>query len=71
MQIHLAAARFMSLGHDVELFGNIMLEDDLVMTPLDYSEGKAHLPEGYGWGVQLDEAALEKYASGPTLTIQI
>jgi muconate cycloisomerase len=71
MQIHLAAARHRSLGHDIELFGTVMLEDDLVQSPLDFSGGMARVPEGHGWGVQLDEAALEKYATGSTVKIRI
>ncbi len=70
-QIHLAAARLNSLGHDPELFGHIMLEDDLIVDPIDYGNGKAKVPSGEGWGVELDEAALEKYAAGETVRIRL
>lgn len=69
MTIHLAAARLPWLGHDTELFGHVMLEDDLILQEIDYQGGKARLPRGPGWGVELDEAALEKYAVGKTLKI--
>ena len=69
MLIHLAAARQPFLGHDTELFGHIMLEDDLITTEIDYSGGTAKVPTGPGWGVDLDLIALEKYAAGPTVTI--
>jgi muconate cycloisomerase len=69
MQIHLAAARYHSLGHAVELFGHVMLEDDLLIEPIDYSEGFARVPAGPGWGVQLDEEALERYSTAPTVTL--
>jgi muconate cycloisomerase len=69
MTIHLAAARLPWLGHDTELFGHVMLEDDLILQEIDYQGGKARLPKGPGWGVDLDEAALEKYAVGETLKI--
>lgn len=70
MQIHLAAARHHSLGHATELFGYFMFEDDLVVEPINYSGGTATVPTGPGWGIALDEAALAKYATGPTVKIR-
>ena len=70
MHIHLAAAKHDSLGHATELFGHVMLEDDLIEDPIDYGGGTATLPEGPGWGVTLDEDALAKYAAGPTVTLE-
>ena len=69
-QIHLAAARWPVLGHAIELFGHVMLEDDLITEPLDYSNGKVAVPDGPGLGVELDEAALKKYAVAPTTVIE-
>jgi hypothetical protein len=37
MHLHLAAARFHALGHAVELFGHIMMEDDIIASPIEYS----------------------------------
>ncbi len=71
MTIHLAAARFHSLGHAIELFGHEMIEDDLIIKPLNYEGGTAKIPEGNGWGVELDENALEKYATGETIELKI
>jgi muconate cycloisomerase len=68
---HLAAARLKDLGHAVELFGNVMLEDDLIMDPIDYSGGKVRVPAGPGLGVALDEAALDKYATGPAVKLTL
>ncbi|RJP17189.1 MAG: hypothetical protein C4520_17325 [Candidatus Abyssobacteria bacterium SURF_5] len=70
MQIHLAAAKYHSLGHAIELFGHVMLENDLVVDPLDYSDGFARVPTGPGWGVRLDEDALEQYRTGPTIVVE-
>jgi hypothetical protein len=39
--------------------------DDLLTAPLEISGGFLRVPEGPGLGVQLDEAALEKYAMEP------
>ncbi len=69
--IHLAAARLPTLGHAVELFGYVMLEDDLITSPIDYSGGIARVPSGPGWGVTLDEAALDKYATGRTVKLTL
>ncbi|MBI4832934.1 MAG: mandelate racemase/muconate lactonizing enzyme family protein [Candidatus Lindowbacteria bacterium] len=71
MQIHLAAARHHSLGHATELFGHMMLEDDLIIHAIDYSGGHAAVPQGPGWGVTLDEDALRRYATGAPVDIKI
>jgi muconate cycloisomerase len=70
MHIHLHAARYKSINHATELFGMEMMEDDLIKKPLDYSGGKAKVPEGAGWGVELDEKALEKYSISSTIIIE-
>lgn len=67
--IHLAAARCAALGHAIELFGYVMLEDDLITSQINYSGGIARVPDGAGWGVTLDEAALDKYATGRTVKL--
>jgi muconate cycloisomerase len=69
--IHLAAARHAALGHAIELFGYVMLEDDLITSPIDYSGGIASVPAGAGWGVTLDETALDKYATGPKVKLTV
>jgi muconate cycloisomerase len=67
-QVHLGAARAAVLGHAMELFGHVMLEDDLILEPLDYAGGRVRVPEGPGLGVELDLAALERYATAaPTV----
>ena len=58
MQVHLAAARHHALGHDIELFGQVMMEDDLIVEPLDYEGGTVKVPSAPGFGVELDEDAL-------------
>ena len=69
MLIHLAAARHHQLGHATELFGQVMIEDDLIKEPIDYSGGSAGIPTGPGWGVTLDRDALDKYATAPVTLI--
>ncbi len=70
MQIHLAAVKHHSLGHDTDLFGHVMMEDDLISEPIDYSGGTATVPVGPGWGIELDKDALENYATGSTVEIK-
>ena len=69
-QLHIAAARHSSLGHATELFGHVMLSDDLITGEIDYSNGTATVPSGPGWGVELDEDALREYSSGPTVVLE-
>ncbi len=69
-QVHLGAAYAPSLRYDMELFGQVMLEHDLLQSPLIYRDGFVHLPEGPGWGVELDMAAVERYAVRPTVVLQ-
>jgi muconate cycloisomerase len=69
-QAHLAAARFDALGHSIELTGDEMLEDDLILEPLVYEEGYVKLPQGPGWGVTLDEQAMDYYKTSLTITLK-
>ncbi len=70
MHIHFAAAKHNMLGHATELFGHAMFDEDLLLSPIDYSEGSATVPSGPGWGVDLNEEALEKYSKGKTKVIE-
>ena len=69
-QVQLGAARASVLGHAMELFGHVMLEDDLVLEGLDYSGGRVRVPEGSGLGVLLDENALERYSVAPAVVLE-
>jgi muconate cycloisomerase len=69
-QVQIGAARAARLGHAMELFGHVMLEDDLVLEGLDYSGGRVRVPEGPGLGVALDEAALDRYAVAPAVVLE-
>ncbi|MFX0099525.1 MAG: mandelate racemase/muconate lactonizing enzyme family protein [Candidatus Hodarchaeota archaeon] len=70
MHVHLNVAREQSFGYAAELFGDVMLEDDLITKPIKYRKGMAYLPKGDGWGVMLDMDAMEKYAKGETIIIK-
>jgi muconate cycloisomerase len=51
-----------SLTAGTELFGPLLLTDDLVQTPIRYSDGCVHLTNGPGFGVILDESKVAKYS---------
>lgn len=70
MHIHFAAANYHSIDYATELFGQEMLEDDLIKNPIDYSGGYAKLPKGPRWGVELDETALQKYCTKETIILK-
>jgi L-alanine-DL-glutamate epimerase-like enolase superfamily enzyme len=61
---HLGAARFHDLGHAVEVFGKLMFADDLLVTGLRYEDGHLHVPDGPGWGVEVDLDALDRCRVG-------
>jgi muconate cycloisomerase len=44
-----------------ELFGPLLLTDDLVTKPLRYGDGAIHLHEGHGFGVDIDPEKLAFY----------
>lgn len=69
-QIHLHTAKFNSIDHATELFGQEMLVDDLIVNPIDYHNGFAHIPDGSGWGVKLDESALDRFSTAETSIIE-
>jgi muconate cycloisomerase len=69
-QVHLGAARERVLGHAIELFGHVMLEDDLIVEPLDYAGGRVRVPPGPGLGVTLDRDALDRYATAAPVLLE-
>ncbi len=44
-----------------ELFGPLLLADDLVADGLDYRDGQLHVPDGPGIGITLDEDKVRHY----------
>jgi muconate cycloisomerase len=70
MHIHFTIAQYPFIDHATELFGQEMLQDDLILDPIDYSNGMAKIPKEKGWGVKLDERALNKYATDSTVILE-
>ena len=52
-----------------ELFGPLLLKDDLVTTPLDYGNGAIAIHNGDGFGVELDSSKLNFYRRDKTLSV--
>jgi len=70
MHIHFHVAKYPYIDYATELFGQEMLIDDLILNPIDYSNGQAKLPKGAGWGIKLDENALERFATDETVVLE-
>jgi muconate cycloisomerase len=51
-----------SLTAGTELFGPLLLADDLVTDPVAYKDGFLELPSGPGLGVDIDEEKVARYA---------
>lgn len=59
--LHLATARFDRLGHDVELAGDVMFDQHLVLDRCVAEDGSLAVPSGPGWGVRMDLDALHDH----------
>ena len=44
-----------------ELFGPLLLCEDIVQTPVRYAEGHVYVTHGAGFGITLDEAQVRKF----------
>ncbi|MCU6669048.1 muconate/chloromuconate family cycloisomerase [Enterobacteriaceae bacterium H4N4] len=52
----------LNLQWGTEMFGPLLLKDDIVVRPLDFRHGQVTLPQGPGLGVEIDEEKLGYYA---------
>ncbi len=69
--LHLATARLDRLGHDVELAGDVMFDEHLVVDRFVASDGTLAVPSGPGWGVQIDLDALHDHLVAAPRTIDL
>ncbi|AII05696.1 chloromuconate cycloisomerase [Rhodococcus opacus] len=51
-----------SLTAGTELFGTLLLSDDIVVDPVVFKDGFLHLPTGPGLGIEIDEDQITRYA---------
>jgi muconate cycloisomerase len=54
-------ATFPALEWGTELFGPLLLSEEILTRPLDYSEFSLAVPSGPGLGIELDEDRLERF----------
>lgn len=57
-----AWATLPEMAWGTEMFGPLLLKDDIVTQPLDYNEFGVTLPQGPGLGIELDEDKLAHYS---------
>lgn len=53
---------FVNLQWGTELFGPLLLTEEILATPLDYSDFELTVPDGPGLGIELDEDRLKFFA---------
>jgi len=58
--VHIAAAS-RNVIYQCEFVGPLFLENDLLLKPLDFSDGEVKVPDGSGLGIELDEESVERY----------
>ena len=68
MGLHIAAASA-SCTIPSDIFGELVRVDDLIVEGIEFHRGAAIVPAGPGLGVELDQAALGKYATGEQLQV--
>ena len=50
---------FESLAFGTELFGPLLLTEDILKTPLNYQNFELEIPKGPGLGIELDENKID------------
>lgn len=54
-------ASFANLQWGTELFGPLLITEEILATPLDYSDFELTVPNGPGLGIELDEAKVARF----------
>ncbi|CAE6794292.1 muconate/chloromuconate family cycloisomerase [Paraburkholderia haematera] len=54
-------ASFANLPWGTELFGPLLITEEILTTPLDYSDFQLTVPTGPGLGIELDEAKIRRF----------
>ena len=58
--LHLACST-PAVTYGSELFGPLLMSEEMLTEPLRYADGALHLPDGPGLGVELDPAAVARF----------
>ena len=56
-----------NLSHPGDCTGPVLYREDVVKERVRYEQGHAIVPEGPGWGVELDEGKLAELAAPLTM----
>lgn len=59
------------LSWGTELFGPLLLTDDIVVNPLNYSNSSVEVPKGPGLGIELDEDKVNFYTRRDTINVTV
>ena len=51
---------FKNLAYGTELFGPLLLTQEILKTPLQYENFELHLPQGNGLGIEINEDKLDQ-----------
>lgn len=62
MGLHIAAASI-NCTLPSDLFGELVRTDDLLVTPIQFEQGAALVPQGAGLGIELDQQALATFST--------
>jgi muconate cycloisomerase len=54
-------ATFAHLQWGTELFGPLLITEEILTRPLDYSDFELTVPDGAGLGIELDEAKVGRF----------
>jgi len=57
------------LSWGCELFGPLLFAEEIVQTPLRFSDFEVHLPSGHGIGVDLDEDKLNHFKRDGAISV--
>ena len=60
---------YSSLSFDTELFGPLLLTEDILARPLNYNNFGLEVPAGAGLGIEVDSDKVYYYAKRNTLTM--
>lgn len=61
-------ATFYELTWGTELFGPLLLTEEILQTPLEYRDFELHIPQGPGLGVKLDEDRVRHFSRDKSST---
>ena len=62
-------ASFANLQWGTELFGPLLITEEILARPLDYSNFELTVPSGPGLGIELDEARVRRFTRDAAIKV--